>query len=155
AALDPRHGRDPARNAARQRPPRAGRTVRARSRGDRRAGPRRRLSVGRARHAARQRLRDLHQRPAAHRARAARAEDAVVNIRALALLCTAALCLNGCSDASNDSQAVAVLIDVSGTYADQKPDVARIVKREVLPGLVPGDTLAVVRIDSASYEKND
>jgi hypothetical protein len=66
-----------------------------------------------------------------------------------------ALCLVGCSDASHYSQAVAVLIDVSGTYADQKPEVARIVKREVLPTLVPGDTLAIVRIDSASYEKDD
>ena len=65
----------------------------------------------------------------------------------------AALFLLGCSDASHYSQAVAVLIDVSGTYADQKPEVARIVKREVLPGLVPGDTLAIVRIDSESYEK--
>ena len=67
-----------------------------------------------------------------------------------ALLATAA---TGCSDASHYSQAVAVLIDVSGTYADQKADVARIVKREVLPSLVPGDTVAVIRIDSESYEK--
>jgi hypothetical protein len=70
-------------------------------------------------------------------------------------LLAAALCLVGCSDASRYSQAVAVLIDVSGTYADQKPEVARIVKREVLPSLVPGDTLAIVRIDSESYEKDD
>ena len=70
----------------------------------------------------------------------------------IALGC-AALLLLGCSDASRYSQAVAVLIDVSGTYADQKPEVARIVKREVLPSLVPGDTLAIVRIDSESYEK--
>ena len=70
----------------------------------------------------------------------------------IALGC-AALFLLGCSDASHYSQAVAVLIDVSGTYADQKPEVARIVKREVLPSLVPGDTVLVVRIDSESYEK--
>jgi hypothetical protein len=69
---------------------------------------------------------------------------------ASALLC---LALTACSDASRYSQAVAVLIDVSGTYADQKADVARIVKREVLPALVPGDTVVVVRIDSESYEK--
>jgi len=65
----------------------------------------------------------------------------------------AALFLLGCSDASRYSQAVALLIDVSGTYADQKPEVAQIVKREVLPSLVPGDTVVVVRIDSESYEK--
>ena len=66
-----------------------------------------------------------------------------------------ALALAACSEASKYSQAVAVLIDTSGTYADQKPEVARIVKREVLPALVPGDTLAIVRIDSESYEKAD
>ena len=63
------------------------------------------------------------------------------------------LALIACSDASHYSQAVAVLIDISGTYADQKAEVARIVKREVLPSLVPGDTIAIVRIDSESYDK--
>ncbi|MFI5317548.1 MAG: VWA domain-containing protein [Myxococcota bacterium] len=70
----------------------------------------------------------------------------------LGLLCAA---LAGCSDASHYSQAVAVLIDVSGTYADQKLEVVRIVKREVLPSLVPGDTIAIVRIDSESYQKGN
>ena len=78
-----------------------------------------------------------------------------MSAKPLALLATAALLLSGCSDASHWSQAVAVLIDVSGTYADQKPEVARIVKREVLPSLVPGDTFAIVRIDSESYTKDD
>ena len=78
-----------------------------------------------------------------------------MNAKPLALLATAALLCSGCSDASHWSQAVAVLIDVSGTYADQKPEVARIVKREVLPSLVPGDTFAIVRIDSESYSKDD
>jgi len=75
-------------------------------------------------------------------------------VRRLALALAAAW-LTACSDASQYSQAVAVLIDTSGTYADQVPEVARIVKREVLPELVPGDTLAIVRIDSESYEKAD
>lgn len=68
-------------------------------------------------------------------------------------LAGALLALTACSDARSYSQAVAVLIDVSGTYADQTPEVARIVKREILPALVPGDTLAIVRIDSESYKK--
>ena len=75
-------------------------------------------------------------------------------MRRLAVVLAAAA-LAACSDASHYSQAVAVLVDTSGTYADQDPEVARIVKREVLPELVPGDTLAVVRIDSESYEKAD
>jgi len=74
----------------------------------------------------------------------------------LSLTCALlALAASGCSDARSWSQAVAVLIDVSGTYADQTPEVARIVKREVLPGLVPGDTIAIVRIDSESYQKRN
>jgi hypothetical protein len=69
---------------------------------------------------------------------------------ALALLGASA-----CSDGSRHRQAVAVLVDVSGTYADQKHEVAKILKREVLPALVPGDTLLLVRIDSQSYEKEN
>lgn len=75
-------------------------------------------------------------------------------LKCIGLLCTA-LILVACSDGSDYQQAVAVLIDVSGTYADQKPEVARIVKRELLPNLVPGDTIAILRIDSASYEKEN
>lgn len=61
----------------------------------------------------------------------------------------------GCSDGHEYRQAVAVLVDVSGTYLDQQPEVARIVKREVLPELVPGDALLLIRIDSQSYEKDN
>ncbi len=65
------------------------------------------------------------------------------------------LILTGCSDDRRYEQAVAVLIDVSGTYADEKGEVVKILKREVLPALVPGDTLLVARIDSRSYEKEN
>ena len=61
----------------------------------------------------------------------------------------------GCADARNYEQAVCVLVDVSGTYADEKPEVVRILKRDVLPALLPGDTLLVIRIDSESYEKEN
>jgi hypothetical protein len=72
-----------------------------------------------------------------------------------AALLLSALCLIACSDGSSYRQAVAVLVDVSGTYADQKAEVARIVKREVLPAVAPGDTLMLVRIDSQSYDKEN
>ena len=72
-----------------------------------------------------------------------------------ALLLGLLLLALGCGDQSRYDQAVAVLIDVSGTYADQKADVVRIIKREVLPSLEPGDTLIVVRIDSESYQKEN
>ena len=74
------------------------------------------------------------------------------------LLAVAALALPlalGCADARNYEQAICVLIDVSGTYADDKPEVVRILKRDVLPALLPGDTLLVIRIDSESYEKEN
>ncbi|HEX5065391.1 MAG TPA: VWA domain-containing protein [Myxococcota bacterium] len=73
--------------------------------------------------------------------------------RALTLL--AALAGLACSEATEYRQAVAVLVDVSGTYTDQATEVARILKREVLPSLVPGDALLLVRIDSQSYEREN
>ena len=72
-----------------------------------------------------------------------------------ALLLMAAALLHGCTNASQYQQAVAVLVDVSGTYADEKDEVAKILKREVLPGLFPGDTLLLIRIDSESYQKEN
>ena len=61
----------------------------------------------------------------------------------------------GCTDASQYQQAIAVLVDVSGTYSDETEEVAKILKREVLPGLFPGDTLLLIRIDSESYQKEN
>jgi hypothetical protein len=77
--------------------------------------------------------------------------------RLIGLLAALALvvAVTACSDARRYDQAICVLIDVSGTYADQKAEVVRIVKREILPAMVPGDTLLVIRIDSQSYEKNN
>jgi hypothetical protein len=76
-------------------------------------------------------------------------------VQLLLLVLAAGLLAAGCDDGRRYDQAVAVLVDVSGTYADQKPEVVRIVKSEVLPALEPGDTLLIVRIDSESYEKDN
>ncbi len=64
-------------------------------------------------------------------------------------------CPLACSDDTRYDQAICVLIDVSGTYADQREEVVRILKREVLPGMEPGDTLLVIRIDGESYERDN
>lgn len=72
----------------------------------------------------------------------------------LALACAAAL-FAGCTDARRYDQAVAVLIDVSGTYRDARAEAVRIVKRDILPVLVPGDSLVVIRIDSESYDQDN
>jgi hypothetical protein len=61
--------------------------------------------------------------------------------------------LLGCSDGRSYDQAIGILIDVSGTYADERAETVRVIKREVLPQLVPGDTLLVARIDSESYDR--
>ena len=63
--------------------------------------------------------------------------------------------LTACTDESRYDQAICVLIDESGTYSDQKQEVVRILKREVLPAMEPGDTLLVIRIDGESYEKEN
>ena len=73
--------------------------------------------------------------------------------RRVGLACLAALLLLACNDGRRFDQAICVLVDVSGTYADQKTDVVRLVKRDVLPALEPGDSLLVIRIDGQSYEK--
>ncbi len=65
------------------------------------------------------------------------------------------LCLVACTPGKRYDQALCVLVDVSGTYADQRDEVVRIIKSEVLPGMEPGDTLLVVRIDGESYEKDN
>jgi len=60
-----------------------------------------------------------------------------------------------CNGKARYDQAVCVLIDVSGTYADQREEVVRTIKREVLPGMLPGDTLLVIRIDGESYDREN
>ena len=75
-------------------------------------------------------------------------------LAALGLL-LAWLPLAGCSDGRRYDQAIGVLIDVSGTYADERQETVRVIKREILPQMVPGDTLLVARIDSTSYDSEN
>jgi hypothetical protein len=63
--------------------------------------------------------------------------------------------LAGCGEGRRYDQAICVLIDVSGTYADQKQEVVKVIKRDVLPGMVPGDTFINILVDSQSYEKSN
>jgi hypothetical protein len=71
--------------------------------------------------------------------------------RKLAPVAALLLAAAACSEGRSEARAVAVLVDVSGTYADRIPDVARIVRAGVLPGIRPGDTFLVVRIGEQSY----
>ncbi len=72
----------------------------------------------------------------------------------LGLFCAGA-CLSACSDARRYDQAIGVLIDVSATYVNEREETVRVIKREILPHLVPGDTLLVARIDSESYDREN
>jgi hypothetical protein len=68
---------------------------------------------------------------------------------------SALLSLAACTDSSSHANAVGVLVDVSGTYVEEKGDVVTLMKRAILPELEPGDSLVVVRIDDRSFEKEN
>jgi hypothetical protein len=69
-----------------------------------------------------------------------------------ALACAAA---TACVDGRTERQAVCALVDESGTYADEIPEVLRIVRTALLPRMLPGDELIFARIDSKSYERDN
>jgi hypothetical protein len=70
-----------------------------------------------------------------------------------ASIVAAALLAGSCSSGAQYAQAIVALVDVSGTYADQRPEVVNVIRKGLLPRLTPGDTLVVIRIDSESYRK--
>ncbi len=70
------------------------------------------------------------------------------------LVAVAALALS-CSSGAQYAHAVVALVDVSGTYADQKPEVVNVIRKGLIPKLVPGDSLTVIRIDSQSYTRKN
>ena len=72
-------------------------------------------------------------------------------MRGLALI----LLLSACTDGREYAQAVCVLADTSGTYADELDSVTSTVRRALLPRMLPGDSLIVIRIDGDSYEKGN
>lgn len=74
--------------------------------------------------------------------------------RTLYIACIA-LIIAGCSDSKKYETAICALVDISGTYADQKQDVARIIKAGLIPNLEPGDSLFFITIDSNSYEEEN
>ncbi len=73
---------------------------------------------------------------------------------ALAAILLAALALAGCPDTTSRAQAVYMLLDTSGTYR-QELDKAQAIVHWLLATLQPGDSLAVGRIDTASFSEKD
>ena len=62
--------------------------------------------------------------------------------------------LSGCGDPRSHAQAVYVLIDTSGTYA-QEAAKAQTIVNYLLGTLQPGDSLAVARVESRSFSEKD
>lgn len=58
-----------------------------------------------------------------------------------------------CEDSRSHARATCVLVDVSGTYADQRDEVVRVVRSGLLPEVRPGDSFTVIRIDDRSYDR--
>ena len=72
----------------------------------------------------------------------------------LATLCLLAAALSGCGDSRNHAHAVYVLVDTSGTYA-QEAGKAQLIINYLLGTLQPGDSLAVARVESRSFSEKD
>jgi len=72
----------------------------------------------------------------------------------LALLPLIAVASFGCGDSRSHSQAVYMLVDTSGTYA-QEAGKAQIIINYLLGTLNPGDSLAVARVKSRSFSEKD
>jgi hypothetical protein len=67
--------------------------------------------------------------------------------------CLAALAA-GCTDPRSHSQAVYMLVDTSGTYAEEV-NKAQLIVNYLLGTLQPGDSLAVARVKSRSFSEKD
>jgi hypothetical protein len=72
----------------------------------------------------------------------------------LVLLALAALALAGCADKKSHAQAVYMLVDTSGTYA-QELGKAQALVGYILGTLNPGDSFAVARVKSRSFSEKD
>ena len=73
----------------------------------------------------------------------------------IALLAAIVSFLAGCSENRAYETAICALVDISGTYADEKVNVARLIKAGILPGMVTGDSLFFISIDSNSFNEDN
>jgi hypothetical protein len=74
--------------------------------------------------------------------------------RFLTLLAAAGLLLTGCGDNRMHSQAVYMLVDTSGTYAQEVNKAAKILNY-LLATLNSGDSLAVAKVETRSFTEKD
>ncbi len=76
------------------------------------------------------------------------------NIRAFIIIALSLVC-SACGDNKRHETAICALMDISGTYADEKPNVIKIVKAGIVPQMSPGDSLFFITIDSNSYDEQN
>jgi len=69
------------------------------------------------------------------------------------ILLMSILAQHGCSE-PRERKAVYVLLDASGTYSEQFDEVQKVL-RNLLALLIPGESLALARIDSESFNEKD
>ena len=62
---------------------------------------------------------------------------------------------SACTGSADYQTAMCALVDVSGTYRAEMPEVASIIRSGVLPELAPGDSLFLIGIDSDSYDEEN
>lgn len=67
----------------------------------------------------------------------------------------AAALLSSCSDNKQYETSICALADISGTYAQEKKNMVKIIKAGIIPRLVPGDSLFLITIDSSSYDEDN
>jgi len=65
------------------------------------------------------------------------------------------LIITGCTENKSYETAMCALTDISGTYADEKPNVINLIKTGILPAMVPGDSLFFITIDSNSFNEEN
>lgn len=70
------------------------------------------------------------------------------------LLAGVASMLSGCPNTTSHSRGVYMLLDTSGTYANELEKAQKIINY-LLANLNPGDSLSVARIDSGSFSEKD
>jgi len=74
-------------------------------------------------------------------------------VRARAAAAVGLLLACACTDSRSYAHATCVLVDVSGTYADQRDQVVRILRSGLLPTVRPGDSFTIIRIGDKSYDE--
>src|SRR5262245_339436 len=75
-------------------------------------------------------------------------------VKRILLASLVALSVVSCTDQRSHAQAVYMLVDTSGTYA-QEVGKAQVIINYLLGTLQPGDSLAVARVKSRSFSEKD